>query len=621
LDFLRNFVARLTINHSQKKQKEMKKPLTLLFSAILMIATFVACNRNNEEEYTPETPTVSVTGVSLNPTTASLVVGDTLALVATVSPETATNQAITWSSSDLTVVTALNGTITAVAEGEATITVTTADGNRTAITAVTVTTVAIPVESVSLNKTEVALDIGEDFTLIATILPETATNQAITWSSSDLTVVTVLNGVITAVSEGTATITVTTTDGDFTATSAITVTLATIPVESVSLNETTYTLTVGEDFTLIATIYPENATNQAITWSSSDLTVVTVLNGVITAVSEGTATITVTTADGDFTATSAITVTPAPIPVESVSLDRTSATLVVGNEVTLIATVLPENATNQNITWTSSNTAIATVENGVVTAISGGGVAKITATTEDGNRTSYFTVAVVQTQRGCNTNEPGWGESLGTISWGTVGNTNIETGTTSITGTDGRPNQIWSGAVFATACAKGNATNDNEFSGGVSGNFNADCRQSLHTFNHGRDNGITGDLFSWCAVVRFADQLCPYPWRVPTAEDFTALHQNLGFALPSPITSSIAHGNTGAFMPTTGSAMIPQVGGTWGGARFNGSPSALTTQESAYWSSSEISTTNSRNLLFAGNLVWPQASNNKATGRAVRCVR
>ena len=382
-----------------------------------------------------------------------------------------------------------------------------------------------------------------------------------------------------------------------------------VSVTGVSLNPATASLLIGDTLVLTATISPENATNQNVTWQSSNTTVATVLNSVITAIAEGTATITVTTADGNRTATATVTVTTAIIPVASVSLNETTATLEIGETLTLTATVLPENATSRNITWTSSDNAIATVENGVVTAISDG-TATITVTTTDGNRTATCVVTVTPPplpMTGCNANIPGWGESLGTISWGTIGNTSIETNTTSITGTNGRPNQVWSGTVFASACQT-----KTTFNGGTTDDFNADCRRS--------QTELTGHFFSWCAVMRFADQFCPYPWRVPTTQDFTNLHQSLGFTLPER-GDNVAHGNAGDFMPTTGTGFNPQIGGTWGGSRFTGWSGDITSAGSNYWSQTEYTATTSLNLAFDATNIWPQRAGNKALGLSLRCVR
>ena len=119
-------------------------------------------------------------------------------------------------------------------------------------------------------------------------------------------------------------------------------------------------------------------------------------NGVVTAVGEGTAVITVTTEDGGFTADCTVTVTiDTTVPVEGVSLDKTSLYLTkIGQSAQLTATVEPANATNKNVTWSSSNTDVAVVEDGVVTAV-GNGEAIITVTTEDGGKTATCTVTVL----------------------------------------------------------------------------------------------------------------------------------------------------------------------------------------------------------------------------------
>jgi uncharacterized protein YjdB len=138
-----------------------------------------------------------------------------------------------------------------------------------------------------------------------------------------------------------------------------------------------------------------------VSWSSSNTPVATVANGVVTAVVAGTATITVTTADGNKTATCTVTVnSTATIAVSSVTLNQTSATLNVGGTLTLTPTVLPANATNKAVTWSSSNSAIATVtDNGTVIALTTG-TAVIIATTQDGGKVATCTVTVTQQATG-----------------------------------------------------------------------------------------------------------------------------------------------------------------------------------------------------------------------------
>ena len=173
-----------------------------------------------------DTPTViPVTGVQIGSSSLALEPGETANLTATVLPSNATDKSVSWSSSNSGVATVdNNGKVTAVAAGSAVITVTTTDGGKTATCTVTVTNPAVPVQSVSLNKTELSLNVGESVTLTATVLPENADNKAVTWSSSDAAVATVdSNGKVSAVAAGSAVITVKTTDGEKTATCTVTV--------------------------------------------------------------------------------------------------------------------------------------------------------------------------------------------------------------------------------------------------------------------------------------------------------------------------------------------------------------------------------------------------------------
>jgi uncharacterized protein YjdB len=260
---------------------------------------------------------ISVTGVSLNKTALSLTVDATEQLIATVLPANADNKAVTWISSNESVATVANGLVTAIAEGEATITVTTEDGEFTATCAVTVTRNIVSVTGVSLNKTALSLTVNATEQLTATVLPANADNKAVTWTSSNASVATVANGLVTAISEGAATITVTTEDGEFTATCAVTVTRNIVAVTGISLDITK--LTLQKPFTdtqlkhqLTATVFPENADNKNVIWTSNNPTVVSVSQtGLLTTQPNrtGRAIITAITEDGAFSATCMVTVT------------------------------------------------------------------------------------------------------------------------------------------------------------------------------------------------------------------------------------------------------------------------------------------------------------------------
>ena len=164
-----------------------------------------------------------------------------------------------------------------------------------------------------------------------------------------------------------------------------------VEVESVSLNKSEMTLTEGKSETLAATVTPENAENKSITWSSNNEAVATVdVNGTVTAKSAGTAVITATSTNGK-SAGCTVTVEKKQIPVTEVRLSESTVGIVEGSTYKLTATVLPENTTDsKNVSWSSNNEAVATVDaNGTVTAKSAG-TAVITATSTNGKERRLY---------------------------------------------------------------------------------------------------------------------------------------------------------------------------------------------------------------------------------------
>lgn len=166
----------------------------------------------------------------------------------------------------------------------------------------------VAVTGVTLDKTSLTLEVGAEATLTATVAPEDADDKTVTWTSDKKDVATVVNGKVTAVAAGEATITATA--GGKSATCKVVVAAAgsIVEVTGVTLDKTAATVNAGTPVTLTATVAPENATNKAVTWASSDEKIATVdENGKVTAVKPGTATITAT-AGGDKTAECEVTV-------------------------------------------------------------------------------------------------------------------------------------------------------------------------------------------------------------------------------------------------------------------------------------------------------------------------
>ena len=173
----------------------------------------------NEENVKLASATVAVTGVTVAPATLTLEVGQTGALTATVAPATATNKAVTWTSSVPAIATVdASGTVKGIAPGTATITVKTADGGKTATCAVTVKAAAAPavkVTGITLNYSSITVNGDlERVQLIATVAPATATDQSLTWTSSDASVASVDGaGLVTIRKKGKATVTAKANDG------------------------------------------------------------------------------------------------------------------------------------------------------------------------------------------------------------------------------------------------------------------------------------------------------------------------------------------------------------------------------------------------------------------------
>ena len=255
--------------------------------------------------------TVPVQSVELNTNKVELSVGEANKLVATVTPEAATNKEVTWNSSKPEVATVdKEGKVVAQKPGTTTITVTTVEGNKTATCEVTVKETPVAVAGVGLNTNDLKLSVGEANKLVATVTPEAATNKEVTWNSSKPEVATVdKEGKVVAQKPGTTTITVTTVEGNKTATCEVTVKETPVAVAGVGLNTNDLKLSVGEANKLVATVTPQNATNPKVKWSSNNQVVATVDDdGKVIAQAPGTATITVTTEDGQKTATCTVTV-------------------------------------------------------------------------------------------------------------------------------------------------------------------------------------------------------------------------------------------------------------------------------------------------------------------------
>ena len=339
-------------------------------------------------------PTLAET-ITLNQTAVSLKATETAKLSVNILPATTTNKAVTWKSLNEAVATVdANGVVTAIAVGETTITVTTADGSNLSATC-KVTVVPTPAASITLNTTAVTLKATETATLTTTILPATTTNKAVTWKSDNEAIATVdANGVVTAHEVGVATITATTTDGTNLSASC-TVNVIHTQASSITLNMTEVSLKALETAELSVEILPATTTNKVVTWKSDNEAIAKVdANGIVTAIAVGETNITATTTDGS-NLSAYCKVTVIPTLANSITLDKTEVSFKANETVTLTPTILPATTTNTVVVWTTTDEKVAIVDaEGVVTAI-GVGEATITATTTDGSNLSVSCVVTV----------------------------------------------------------------------------------------------------------------------------------------------------------------------------------------------------------------------------------
>jgi len=370
-------------------------------------ATIIATSEGQSGTSALTVTNAPVASVTVSPAAATVTVGTTTQLTATPKDANGTalsGRAVTWATSNAAIATvSASGLVTGVAAGSATITATSEGQSGTS--AITVSNV--PVASVTVSPTAAGVTVGATTQLTAT--PKDANGTAlsgrvVTWGTSNAVVATVsASGLVTGVAAGAATITATS-DGQ-SGTAAMTVT--NVPVASVTVSPTTASVTVGATSQLTATAKDANGTalsGRTVTWATSNAAVATVsASGLVTGVAAGSATITATS-EGQ-SGTSAMTVTN--VPVASVTVSPAAVSLTVGQTMQLAAVTKDANGTalsGRTVTWTTSNSTVATVSaSGLVTGVAAG-TATITATSEGVAGTAASTVTAPVSNPGTVTN-------------------------------------------------------------------------------------------------------------------------------------------------------------------------------------------------------------------------
>lgn len=339
-------------------------------------------------------------GVELDVTSDTLITGETLQLTATLLPADASNTNVEWTSSnpDVAVVDS-KGLVTSLMAGTTTITVTTEQGGHTATCDITVEDEVIDLNGITVSPSTVTLTPTQTHKLVVVFDPSDATNKNVTWESSNPDAATVnASGLVTAAAAGTAEITATSEEGGFTAVCTVTVGEDEIPATGIEISASTLILTPSQTVQLDAYVTPDNATDKTVVWESDNTAVATVdLNGMITAVNLGEAVITASTADGGHSATCSVVVEEpqsGDVPIENITISVEDLTMKPDETKQLTVTFVPEDTTNQNMNWSSSNPTVAEVsDTGMITAHAVGS-AIITGTAEAGGLTVTCNVTV-----------------------------------------------------------------------------------------------------------------------------------------------------------------------------------------------------------------------------------
>ena len=349
--------------------------------------------------------TIAVDGISISDTSASIYKGSWKQLSAVVTPFGAADPAITWTSSNTAVATVdSTGKVTAVGipagetYGEAIITA--QSSNPSVFSTCTIRVLqSVLITSLTLNKSELALNVGDEETLTVTGTPSNATNKVLLWTSSNPEVASVNAGKVIAASKGSTVIRAEATDGSGKFVSCV-VTVNNIQILNVYLDKSSLDLSEGDTATIAATVFPSNATTKTLKWTSSNTSVATVdsKGNVVAGATKGYAIITATATDGSGKFAECVVLSKPKIHVTGLTINYgTSLDLLVNDSTYLKATILPANASVQSVTWSSSNATVASVDasTGLLKGISLG-EATITATAD--NKTVSIKINVTNTE-------------------------------------------------------------------------------------------------------------------------------------------------------------------------------------------------------------------------------
>ena len=343
----------------------------------------------------PETiEQIPATGITVSKSSVSILEGNYETVTAKVTPDNATNKTVTWTSSNPAVATVAGGKITGVSVGTATITAKTSNGlTATVSVKVSENPDIVNPTGVTISPTSATVEAGKETTLTATVTPSNATNKEVTWTSSNTSVATVSGGKVKGVAEGTAVITATTSNGK-TATATVTVTGKTITYldgdgvyfEKPSGWGSNINVYLFSNNQTVGASWPGTAMKDlgdglyGYEYDTTDSNLMVIFNDGSNQTDD-----LKYTKNGYYNSSGYVRTVERVTEIKptAITLDKTNVDIDVTATAQLTATITPSNATNKTVTWTSSNTSVATVSNGLVTPKSVG-TTTITATTSNG---------------------------------------------------------------------------------------------------------------------------------------------------------------------------------------------------------------------------------------------
>ncbi len=331
----------------------------------------------------------TATKITLNETNLTMKIGATSTITASYEPKTTTSVDLQWLLTDDSVVSISKSSdkSVVVTAKKAGTTILTAVNTDNYITAYCTITVSSAIKTISLNYTQRTMTLSQEvLKLRATYTPTDATQTNLIWSTSDSSIATVVDGLVTFKAPGSVLITVQPEWNENFVMAQCQLTILSSPT-AFALDKTLITLEAGDTSTIKPILTATNSTT-TITWKSMNTAIASVNEGVVTAISAGQTYIIATTKEG-FVANCLVTVTQ---KASAITLSSYNIKLAVGDKTTITAAPNPTTSTETTFSWTSKDTKIATVSNGIVTGVSSGSTVVLVKTKSGEVAYLYVTV-------------------------------------------------------------------------------------------------------------------------------------------------------------------------------------------------------------------------------------